>query len=84
MTTAAAPLVARATTRSMVAIGGPWGTTEILFTVDVPRTVWEMIDAPEEWVGTLSAVKRVRVGSISTSYWMTTYDEAGNDMQIGD
>ena len=72
---------ASAKTKGMVAIGGNWGDTEIIFTCDVPRTVWNMIDAPEEWVGNLSAAKRVKVGNITTSYWMNTYST--NDMEVG-
>ena len=73
---------ARANTKGSVQIGGAWGDTEIIFTCNVPRTVWNMIDAPEEWVGTLSACKRVRCGNITTSYWMNTYSEADNDMEV--
>ena len=62
--TSAAPVTARADIKGTVMIGGQWGDTEILITVEVPRTVWNMIDAPEEWVGTLSATKRVKVGNI--------------------
>ena len=75
------PTTARAAIRGTVMIGGQWGDTEILMTVEVPLTVWNMIDAPEEWVGTLSASKRVKVGNIVTAYWMATY--AGNDMEVG-
>ena len=78
--TTAAPVTARADTNGIVTIGGQWGDTEIIFTCHVPRTVWNMIDAPEEWVGTLSATKTVKVGNISTSYWMATY--ADNDMEV--
>ena len=78
--TTAAPVTARADIRGTVIIGGQWGDTEILMTVEVPATVWNMIDAPAEWVGTLSATKRVTVGNITTSYWMATY--AGNDMEV--
>ena len=79
--TTAAPVTARADTKGIVMIGGNWGDTEILMTVDVPRTVWNMIDAPEVWVGTLSATKTVKVGNIKTAYWMATY--ADNDMEVG-
>lgn len=78
--TTAAPVTARADIKGIVMIG-QWGDTEIIMTVDVPRSVWNMIDAPEEWVGTLSATKRVKVGNITTQYWMATY--AGNDMEVG-
>jgi len=73
---------ARAKTKGMVAIGGNWGDTEVIFTCDVPLTVWNMIDAPEEWHGNLSAAKRVKVGNITTSYWINTYSEADNDMEV--
>jgi hypothetical protein len=81
MTTTAAPTTARAKLKGMVTIGGQLGDT-ILITLDVPMTVWLQVDAPEDWVGTLSAVKRVRVGNLSMSFWTTTYDTAGNDMEI--
>ena len=37
--TTAAPVTARADTKGIVMIGGNWGDTEILMTVDVPRTL---------------------------------------------
>ncbi len=77
----AAPVIARTDIKGLVMIGGQWGDTEIAMVVDVPRAVWNMIDAPEEWVGDLCASKTVRVGNILTAYWMTTY--AGNNMEIG-
>lgn len=81
--TTAAPIKARAHTTGTVQIGANWGDIEIIMTVNVPRTVWNMIDAPEEWVGTLSACKTVTVGNIITGYWMNTYSEANNDMDMG-
>jgi len=83
MNTTAAPVIASAKLKGRVTIGGNFGSTEVLVTLEVPRIVWEQIDAPEEWVGHLSATKRVHVGNITTSYWMTTYDRDGNDMEIG-
>jgi len=80
--TTAAPVKAQATTTGMVTIGGYWGDIEIIVTVNVPRVVWDMIDAPEEWVGTLSATKRVTTGNISTAYWMNTYSTKDNDMEV--
>ena len=77
----AAPVTARADIKGIVMIGGNWGDTEILMTVDVPRVVWNMINAPEVWVGSLSATKTVVTGNIVTTYWMATY--AGNDMEVG-
>jgi hypothetical protein len=77
----AAPVKARAHTTSVVTIGG-WGDIEILVTINVPKQVFCMIDAPEEWVGTLSACKTVTVGNISTSYWMNTYSTKDNDMEV--
>jgi len=82
MNTTAAPVIASAKLKGKISIGGNWGSTEILITCEVPRTVWDAIDAPEEWVGHLSATKRVHVGNITTSFWMTTYDTDGNDMEI--
>lgn len=77
----AAPVTARADIKGIVMIGGKWGDTEIIMTVEVPRAVWNMIDAPEQWVGRLSASKTVSVGNITTSYWMATYKS--NDMEVG-
>ena len=76
------PTTARATTKGMVQIGGAWGDIEIILTCNVPRTVWNMIDAPEEWVGDMSASKTIKSGNILTAYWMNTYSEADNDMEI--
>ena len=73
---------ARANTKGTVQIGGNWGDIEILFTVNVPRTAWNMVDAPEEWVGDLSASKTIKVGNIVTAYWMNTYSKADNDMEV--
>ena len=80
-TTTAAPFTAQADIKGVVAIGGQWGDTEILMMVEVPLAVWNMIDAPEVWSGTLSATKTVKVGNIKTAYWMATY--ADNDMEVG-
>ena len=66
----------------MVQIGGAWGDIEIILTCNVARIVWNMIDAPEAWVGGLSASKTVRVGNILTVYWMNTYSEKDNDMEV--
>lgn len=79
--TTAAPIKARAHTTATVQIGG-WGDIEVIVTVNVPRTVWNMIDAPEEWIGTLSACKTVTVGNITTGYWMNTYSKTDNDMEV--
>ena len=78
----ATPTTARAETKGMVQIGGAWGDIEIILTCNVPRTVWNMIDAPEKWIGTRSASKTVRVGNILTAYWMNTYSEKDNQMEI--
>jgi hypothetical protein len=77
----AAPFTARADIKGIVMIGNQWGNTaEILMALDVPRAVWNAIDAPEVWVGSLSATKTVVVGNMVTTFWMATY--AGNDMEI--
>lgn len=76
----AEPVSARADIKGIVTIGGQWGDTEIIMMVEVPLVVWNMIDAPEVWVGSLSATKTVTVGNIVTGYWISTY--AGNDMEI--